>query len=299
MPHTHTPPQPDYNRSFAIGISLNIIFVLIELIYGTMAGSLALIADAWHNLSDVLGLLLAWGANYLASRKATEYRTYGFRRATIIASLTSSIFLLLALGGIAWEALNRLLSPQEVNSTIIIIVAAIGVVINTATALLFIRGQKHDLNIRAAYLHMAADAGVSFGVVIAGIAIMLTNWLWLDPVISLFVVVIILISTWDLFKDSINLSIDAVPKNIDITGIKNYLLNLDNVYAMHDLHVWALSTTEVALTVHIETSETLIDNNYLHNIQQHLKTHYKIDHATIQIENNCSENVCLLNKKRG
>ena len=232
MSHSHSHHHHEinnYNRSFAIGIALNVIFVIIEVSYGLVADSLALIADAGHNLSDVMSLMLAWGASYLATKHPTRKRTYGLRKVTIMASLISSVLLFVALGGIAWESIERLSSPKPVDGVVIIIVAAIGVVINTATALLFVKGQKHDLNIRAAYLHMAADAAISLGVVVAGIAIMITGWLWLDPFISLAIVVVILISTWELLRDSIDLSIDAVPQDIDILHIQNYLTDLKDV----------------------------------------------------------------------
>ncbi|HSR74007.1 MAG TPA: cation diffusion facilitator family transporter [Sulfurovum sp.] len=299
MSHSHSHHHHEtnnYNRSFGIGIALNIIFVIIEVGYGLAADSLALIADAGHNLSDVMSLILAWGASYLATKHPTRKRTYGLRKVTIMASLISTVLLLVALGGIAWESIERLSSPKPVDSLIIIIVAAIGVVINTATALLFVKGQKHDLNIRAAYLHMAADAAISLGVVLAGIAIMVTGWLWLDPFISLFIVVVILISTWDLLRDSIDLSIDAVPQGIDTLHIQTYLYNLENVSDIHDLHVWALSTTEIALTVHLVTSNVSVDNDFLQEIQEHLHHHFNISHATIQIENDTDGYQCVLNR---
>ena len=296
MSDNHSHEINNYNRSFAIGVTLNVIFVVIETVYGFAADSLALIADAGHNLSDVVSLLLAWGANRLATKHPTTNRTYGFRRVTILASLASAVLLLVALGGIAWESFGRLVNPQSVDATIVIVVAAVGVVINTATALLFITGQKHDLNIRAAYLHMAADAGISFGVVVAGIVIMVTGWLWLDPIISLAIVVVILIGTWNLLKESINLSIDAVPQGINILGINNYLLSLHTISEIHDLHVWALSTTETALTVHLVTTNNLIDNSFLQQVQQHLHDDFGVEHATIQIENDAAKNSCSLNR---
>ncbi len=213
-----------------------------------------------------------------------------------MASLSSAILLLVALGGITWEAFGRLFDPQPVEELIIIIVAAIGVVINTATAMLFMSGQKQDLNIRAAYLHMAADAGISLGVVLAGVAILLTGWLWLDPVLSLLIVIVILIGTWNLLKESLNLSVDAVPEDTDIKGIKNYLNKINNVTEFHDLHVWALSTTETALTVHLVTTDEMINNALLLEIQQQLHDKFEIEHVTIQIENMSSENSCLLNR---
>jgi len=294
--HHHHHEIHNYNRSFGIGIALNVIFVIIEVGYGLYADSLALIADAGHNLSDVMSLMLAWGANYLATKQPTHQRTYGLRKVTIMASLLSSVLLFVALGGIAWESIERLSSPQFVNGGVIITVAAIGVVINTATALLFVKGQKHDLNIRAAYLHMAADAAISLGVVIAGIAIMLTDWIWLDPAISLVIVIAILLSTWNLLRDSIDLSIDAVPQGINVSEIKNYLLDLENISDLHDLHVWALSTTETALTVHLATTNEVIDNRFLQKIQEDLHHHFNIVHATIQIENQSDDYICLLDR---
>ncbi len=294
--HSHHHEINNYNRSFAIGITLNMIFVIIELFYGMYADSLALIADAGHNFSDVLSLMLAWGASYLATKHPTSKRTYGLRKVTIMASLFSAILLLVALGAIAWDSIERLSDPQAVNGTVIIIVAAIGVVINTATALLFVKGQKHDLNIRAAYLHMAADAVISLGVVIAGIAILLTGWLWLDPVISLSIVVVILLGTWGLLRDSIDLSIDAVPQGIDVGEIKEYLLNLSNISDLHDLHIWALSTTENALTVHLVTTDALIYNHIIQEIQEHLHHHFNISHATIQMEKEESAFHCVLDR---
>jgi cobalt-zinc-cadmium efflux system protein len=299
MSHTHSHHHHEINntnRSFAIGIALNVIFVIIEAGYGLAADSLALIADAGHNLSDVMSLMLAWGASYLATKNPTRKRTYGLRKVTIMASLVSSVLLLVALGGIAWESIERLFSPKPVDGVIIIIVAAIGVVINTATALLFVKGQKHDLNLRAAYLHMAADAAISFGVVVAGVAIMITGWVWLDPVISLFIVVVILISTWNLLRDSIDLSIDAVPQEINVLDIQNYLKNLKNVSEIHDLHVWALSTTETALTVHLVTSNECIDNRFLQEIEAYLHHHFNITHTTIQLENNDGDYTCVLDR---
>lgn len=297
MSHDHAHEVKNYNKAFSIGISLNIIFVIIEAIYGVMADSLALIADAGHNLSDVVSLLLAWGAFYLAKKNPTLRRTYGLRKVTILASLTSAILLLIALGAITWEAVGRFSDPQVVDGMTVIVVAAIGVVINTATALLFMEGQKDDLNIRGAYLHMAADAGVSVGVVIAGIAIMFTGWLWLDPVLSLLIVLVILVSTWGLLIDSINLSIDAVPDAIDVSAIKTYLLGLDAVEEIHALHVWALSTTENALTVHLLCHTLPQNNTLLETIEEHMHQHFDIEHITVQIELDDTNYHCVLNRE--
>jgi cobalt-zinc-cadmium efflux system protein len=296
MSHDHSHEVGNYNRAFAIGISLNIVFVAIEAGYGVLADSLALIADAGHNLSDVVSLLLAWGASVLARKAATEKRTYGFRKVTILASMASAVLLLVALGSITWEAVGRFLNPQPVDGMTVIYVAGIGVVINTLTALLFVKGQKHDLNIRGAFLHMAVDAGVSLGVVIAGIFVLYKGWLWIDPVVSLAIVAIVLIGTWGLLRDSINYAIDAVPNNIDTAGINQYFLSFENVSRIHDLHVWPLSTNETALTVHLVVNNESLDNSFLKNLEKHLHDHFNIGHSTIQIETSEQDNECSLEK---
>lgn len=298
MIHDHSNGIGNYNRSFVIGVILNIVFVAIEAGYGIFADSLALIADAGHNLIDVVSLLLAWGASVLATKAATEKRTYGFRKATVMASLASAILLLVALGGITWEALGRFFKPKTVEGMTVIVVAAIGVVINTITALLFVKGQKHDLNIRGAFFHMAADAGVSLSVVIAGIFIIVKGWLWIDPVVSLMIVAVILAGTWGLLRDSMNYAMDAVPNSIDIPAIKNYLMNFDHVNCIHDLHVWPLSTTEIALTVHIVVNDDSLDNDFLRNLQQHLHDHFGIEHSTIQVETFKGANECMLDRNK-
>src|SRR6056297_970143 len=286
----------NYNRSFAIGVILNIVFVAIEAGYGVFADSLALIADAGHNLSDLVSLLLAWGASILAKKAATEKRTYGLRKVTVLASMASAIILLVALGGITWEAIGRFRNPQPVEGMTVIIVAAIGVVINTLTALLFVKDQKQDLNIRGAFLHMAADAGVSLGVVIAGIFVLYKGWLWIDPVVSLAIVAVVFIGTWGLLRDSINYTIDAVPRSIDIAGISQYLNSFEHVRRIHDLHVWPLSTTEIALTVHIVVNRESLDNNFLQSLQEHLYDHFGIEHSTIQVEAFAQGNNCMLDR---
>ncbi len=292
MAHTHHHAASNYNQAFAIGVSLNIVFVVIEATYGILTDSLALVADAGHNLSDVLSLLLAWGANVLATRKPTPRRSYGFRRVTILASLLSGILLLMALGAIAWEAVGRLDAPRPVSGVTIIVVAGIGVIINAATALLFLSGRKHDLNIRGAYLHMAADAGVSLGVVIVGSAIMATGWLWLDPTISLCITVIILIGTWGLLRDSLNLALDSVPDNIDPMAVESYLTGLPAVAKVHDLHIWAMSTTEVALTAHLVVPQFAPDDSFLQRVSHTLHDQFGIEHATLQIERGEEEEFC-------
>jgi cobalt-zinc-cadmium efflux system protein len=298
MSHDHSHQVGNYNRAFAIGIALNMGFVVIEAAYGVMADSLALIADAGHNLSDVVSLILAWGASILARKAATEKRTYGLRKATVLASLSSAILLLVALGGIAWEAVGRFAHPAPVAGMTVIVVAAIGVVINTATALLFIKGQKDDLNIKGAFLHMAADAGVSLGVVIAGVFILYEGWLWIDPAISLVIVAVILVGTWGLLKDSVNYALDAVPDSVDITALKQYLDSIGCVDRIHDLHVWPLSTTETALTVHLVVNDAQPEPNFLRTLQQHLHDHFGIEHSTIQIERGGDEDDCMLDNQK-
>lgn len=293
--HSHHHHGGNYNRAYAVGVLLNIIFVAVEAGYGVVADSMALIADAGHNLSDVLSLLLAWGATVLATKAATEKRTYGFRKATIMASLASATLLLVVLGGISWETIGRLFSPKPVAGMTVIVVAAIGVVINTVTALLFLSGQKEDLNIRAAFLHMAADAAVSLGVVVAGIVFLLTGWLLIDPIISLLIVAVILVSAWTLFRDSMNLALDSVPQGIDVAEIKAYLTGLENVTQIHDLHVWPMSTTEVALSVHLIMADDAMSRDFLPRLQQQLHDRFSIEHSTIQIERQ-GDDPCALDR---
>jgi cobalt-zinc-cadmium efflux system protein len=291
MKHSHHHPQ-DYNRAFAVGIGLNLVYVIVEVTYGWLAGSLALIADAWHNLSDVLGLVMAWGASLLAARRPTAQRTYGFRRATILASMFSAILLVSALGAIALEAIGRFRSPAPVNGVTIMVVAGIGVIINTITATMFVSGHRHDLNIKGAFLHMIADAAVSFGVVVSGAAIILIGWMWLDPAISLVIVVIIFAGTWGLLRDSVNLAVDAVPRHIDSRQVRAYLHTLPGVAGIHDLHIWAMSTTQTALTVHLVMPGAEIDDVFLQRVSHELHDRFGIEHPTIQIEQGDASEPC-------
>ena len=293
MAHNHTPKN---NKAFTIGISLNVIYIIVEFIYGMISNSIALIADAGHNLSDVLGLILAWGASYLASKTPTNKRTYGYRKSTVLASLTNAVILLIAVGAIAIEALNRFSEPQAIESQTIIYVAAVGVIINAVTALLFFGDHKHDINIKGAFLHMAADAAVSLGVVIGAIIISYTNLYWIDPLISLIIVVVITAGTWGLLKESLNLTLDAVPKNVDIDNVREYLSGLDGVKNVHDLHIWPMSTTETALTVHLHMPNSNYEDEFIEMVNKDLQSKFRIDHATLQIEKSENCNDCSMHE---
>lgn len=290
--HHHHHAPPDYNRAFAVGVVLNVGFVIVEVIYGVMSDSLALLTDAGHNLSDVLGLLLAWGAAVLARKKPSARRTYGYSRATIIASLFSGLLLMGAVGAIGWEAVNRLMEPAEPAGLTIMIVAAIGVVINTVTALFFLSGKDHDLNIRGAFLHMAADAVVSFGVVLSGALIFFYGFNWIDPLISLLIAAVIFLSTWGLLRDSLNLAVDAVPRNVDPDAVREFLSTLPGVRALHDLHIWPMSTTDTALTAHLVMDDFPDSDQFLSDVAKALESRFSINHPTIQMERFDSNVVC-------
>jgi cobalt-zinc-cadmium efflux system protein len=281
--HSHSGPR-NYNTAFAVGIFLNFAFVITEAGYGFWAKSLALLADAGHNLSDVIGLILAWGAVWLSQRKPSNRFTYGLRRSSILSALFNAVLLLIAVGGISWEAVRRFWNPAEIQTSTMIWVAFVGIIINTVTALMFMSGRKTDLNIRGAYVHMAADALVSVGVVIAGFVIQYTHWNWMDPAISLVIAAIIAVGTWSLLRDSVQLAMDAVPSSIDLPEVKEYLSKLPQVQAVHDLHVWAMSTTETALTVHLVMPREGHTDGFLAKVCSELKSLYQIDHPTIQIE---------------
>ncbi|MCI0358501.1 MAG: cation diffusion facilitator family transporter [Planctomycetaceae bacterium] len=289
MGHAHNHSPVDYNRAFALGVGLNTVFVVAEAGFGVATGSLALLADAGHNLSDVLGLLLAWGANWLARQSPTRRRTYGWRRSSILAALLNAMLLLVAVGGISWEAIRRLIAPEPAPGPAVIWVAAVGIIINSGTALLFLRGGERDINIRGAFLHMAADAAVSLGVVVAGILMQRTGWSWLDPATSLVIAVVILAGTWGLFRESLNLALDAVPAGIDPQAVDDYLSGLPGVAAVHDLHIWALGTTETALTAHLVVPNRTDHDALLADLSHELHDRFGIEHATVQIERGTSE----------
>jgi cobalt-zinc-cadmium efflux system protein len=288
--HSHGPPSN--NAAFAIGVALNLGFVVVETCYGLAAHSLALISDAGHNLSDVFCLLLAWGASRLTKAAPTSRRTYGWRRSSIFAALINAVILLVVVGGITVEALRRLARPEEVAGGTVMAVAAIGIVINGFTALLFMSGRKHDLNVKGAFLHMIGDAAVSAGVVLAAFAIKMTGWQWLDPIVSLLIGAVIVWGTWGLLRESINLSMDAVPAGIDPDAVNNYLAKLEGVNAVHDLHIWAMSTTEVALTVHLVMDQVPQSDLFLNRVSDTLRDRFGIGHATTQIECGSCEHDC-------
>ncbi|WP_372396818.1 cation diffusion facilitator family transporter [Azospirillum sp. HJ39] len=288
--HRHGPANPSgtYDRSFALGALLNIGFVVVEAVYGVLANSTALLADAGHNLSDVMGLLLAWGAVWLGRRLPKGRYTYGFGYASILASLLNATILLIAVGAILMEAANRLAAPEPVAESTVMAVAVVGIVINTWTAWLFMGGQRHDINLRGAYLHMAADAAVSLGVVVAALAIGVTGWLWLDPATSIAIALVIVAGTWGLLRDSVRLAMHAVPEGIDPAGVERYLAGLPGVAAVHDLHIWPISTTETALTAHLVRPGMNQDDALLLEIASALKDRFGIGHATIQVEHDGS-----------
>lgn len=290
--HNHHSMRESYNRKFKIGIFLNLSFVLVEFFIGLIYDSLALIADAGHNLSDVLGLLIAWGASYLVLKKPTAKFTYGFKKSSIIAAQLNSLILLVAIGIIIWEAVNRLASPPQVEGTAMMLVAGLGVIINGITTYLFFADKDSDLNIKGAYLHMLADTLVSVGVVISGFIIFMTNAYWIDPVISIVIAVIIIWGTWSLLRDATKLSLDAVPDSIDINNVKNYFNSVNQVQDFHDLHIWALSTTESALTVHLVKDGQLSNDELIQKVNTELKHKFGISHTTIQIEDLECSNGC-------
>ncbi len=288
----HHADLPNQGRSFVIALALNGGFVVIEFGYGFAANSTALMADAGHNLSDVLSLFLAWGAAILARKAASERYTYGFRSTTILAAVANAVLLLVACGAIAWEAVHRFAQPPVVAGLTVATVAAAGVLVNGLSAWLFFRGSKADLNIRGAYLHMAADAAVSAGVVVTGIVMIFTDWHWLDPVISLAIVAVIVFSTWSLLRDSVQLALSAVPPHIDIAAIEAYLRNRPGVAEVHDLHIWGLSTTESALTVHLVMPEGYPGDAFMEEIRKTLEARYTIHHSTLEIEQGTIDHVC-------
>lgn len=290
--HGHGPGS--YGRAFAIGIALNLLFVAVEWVFGVLSHSLALMADAAHNLGDVLGLLVAWGAMRLAQRLPTARFTYGLRGSSILAALTNAIVLLLITGGLAWEAVQRFANPQPVAGNMVIFVALAGVLVNGFTAWLFMSGSKHDLNMRGAYLHMAADAAVSLGVAVAGGVVLLTGWLWLDPLVTLGLALVIIAGTWGLLRDSLRLAMQAVPQTIDAARVRSFLAGLPGVREVHDLHIWAMSTTENALTAHLVMPGGHPGDTFLQSTMHDIGHQFGIQHATLQVELGDAATPCTL-----
>ena len=280
--HHHHAPR-DYGLAFAVGIGLNFAFVVVEAVYGVLAHSMALLADAGHNLSDVFVLALVWGASTLARRGPSARFTYGLRSSSILVALLNAALLLMVTGGIAWEAINRLATPSPVAGATVIWVALVGIAINGSSAMLFMR-ERHDVNIRGAFLHLTADAAVSLGVVVAGIGILYTGWLWLDPLAGLVIAAVIVWSTWGLLRDSVALALAAVPGHIDPAMVRAYLSKLAGVTEVHDLHIWAMSTTETALTVHLVIPGGHPGDAFTAEVCKELRAHYHVHHSTIQIE---------------
>ena len=295
--HTHAPAS--FNRAFAVGIVLNIGFVLIEGIYGWKIESLALLADAGHNLSDVAGLLLAWTASMAGRLRPDHRHTYGWRRASILAAFANSILLLVAMGALALEAVQRLQTPGATEGMTIIAVAAVGVLVNGATAALFMTGSKDDVNIRGAFLHMAADALVSLGVVAAGVLYLWQGWTWLDPVVSLIIAVVIIVGSWSLFRQSVHLLFDGVPESVDLVALDKWLHGLTGVAAVHDLHVWAVSTYDNALTAHLVMPAGHPGDAFYKEVSKGLHNRFGISHPTLQIEMAAIDDGCARPLKMG
>ena len=293
--HDHDHAPSNFNRAFAIGIALNALFVLIEAFYGWRVNSLALLADAGHNLSDVAGLVLAWGGALAVNLRPDARHTYGWKRATILAAFANALMLLMAIGALAWEAIGRLLAPPALNGAqgnTVMLVAGVGIVINTATALLFMRGSKNDLNLRGAFTHMAADALVSAGVVIAGALTLWMGWLWLDPVASLAIALVILIGTWGLFKQSLHLLFDGVPDSVDPQAVQACLAALPGVTRVHDLHIWATGTSHITLTAHLVMPQGQADDAFLKLANAQLHDRFEITHVTLQVMKEAFTQAC-------
>lgn len=281
--HDHSHAPADFNAAFGIGIALNITFVGIEAFYGWKIDSLALLADAGHNLGDVIGLVLAWGGALAGRLRPDARHTYGWKRASILAAFINAVLLLVAMGSLAWEAVHRLQAPQSVEGVTIIVVAGIGIVVNTATALLFMRGRSSDLNVRGAFLHMVADALVSAGVVVAGALALWFGWAWLDPVVSLLIAAVIVAGTWGLFRQSLHLLFDGVPEGVDLHAVQALLESLPGVERVHDLHVWAMGTSETAMTAHLVVPQGHADDAFLKHATEALHERFSIEHVTIQV----------------
>ncbi len=290
--HGHHHAQ-SFNAAFAIAVSLNLIFTFFQIFYAFLADSMSLMADAMHNFGDVCGLILAWGANWLLSRPARKRYSYGYKRTTILAAILNALILVASSAVISYQSIYKLLHLSEINEFIVIVVALIGIFINGGTALLFMKGAHDDLNIKGAFLHLLADALISIGVVLSAILILFTGWTALDPIVGLLIVAIILWGTWGLLRDSIRLIMDAIPHYIDYHGIQLYLKNLGGVQTVHDLHIWGLSTKEIALTAHLVMPDLHLSDADYEKINQVLKTKFHIDHATLQVETGSPDHPCI------
>lgn len=291
--HSHSNEIHTSNgKAFVFGILLNVLYIIVELIVGLRINSMGLVADAGHNASDVIGLMLAGGSAYLATKSPTKNRTYGFRKSTILSSFLNALILYIAVGAIIVESIRKFINPEPVQGGMMMIVAAIGIIINAATALLFMKDRNKDINIKGAFLHMAADAGVSLGVVIAGLLITLSGWIWIDPIVGIAIAIVISIGTWGLLRESFNLSMDAVPSQIDIDEVRTFLHSIDGVENLHDLHIWSMSTTEIALSTHIVVKNNDYNSRILQEICQGLSHKFNINHPTIQIETTATAMNC-------
>jgi cobalt-zinc-cadmium efflux system protein len=292
MTHQHT-NNNSISKSLKIGIFINLVFIVVEVLFGFFANSMALIADAGHNFSDVVVLLFSWFAILITQRKPTERYTYGLRKSTILIAILNTLILIATVGFIAWGAITRFNSVIEVKSNLVIMIASLGIIVNGFTAWLFAKGREHDLNIKSAFLHFVADMLVSLGVVVAAVIISFTGQGWIDPLVSLIIAAFILYSTYNLLIDSINLALDAVPKNIDIVSIQNYFANHDKIESFHDLHIWALSTSETALTVHLVVA--CVDDSFIHNTSDYIRKTFNINHCTIQVEQTSQKSCFICN----
>lgn len=296
--HSHPHPPVDLhsvNLAFVIAVGANLAFTILEAIYGFITGSVALLGDAGHNLFDVLGLLLAWGASYLATRRTSEMYSYGFRRTTILAALINAVVLVFVASYIAWKSIEKFINPSPISEVAVMVVAGIGIVVNAGTAMLFLRTGKRDLNLRGAFLHLAYDALISAGVVIAAVVIYATGWLWIDGLMGMIIVGIIIAGTWGLLRDSVNLIIDAVPENVDKDAVRQYLEDIDGVTEVHDLHIWGMSTHENCLTAHLVMPEnTLWESGDAYTVIGNELEQFNIHHVTIQVEKDaeCSNTDC-------
>jgi cobalt-zinc-cadmium efflux system protein len=292
--HHHHHAPANFGRAFAIGIALNGAYVIGEAVFGFFSNSLALLADAGHNAGDVVSLSLAWLAAWLSGKAPTQRYTYGLRSSSILAALANATLLAAVTGAIAWEAVLRLMRPEASAGVTMMIVAAVGIFINGATALMFASGRERDLNVRSAFLHMASDALVALGVVVTGAAILVTGWLWLDPVISLVIGAVILWSTWSLLREALSLALAGVPQGVDRPGVAAYLAALPGVTEVHDLHIWGMSTTETALTAHLVRPGAALDDALLAEVCGELRKRFSIHHATLQVEGGSLDHPCEL-----